>query len=163
MKYSTNRVTASSPADVMIAGSGVPAEAPTAASCDCGRPWAGAGEYELVNCGSGQDFPGWLAVLYGGDGRAIAPGCTDGNSQGILGSCPRIVAAVNIFTTPATLNCTLHNVQQMGDVISINVQTLDGQPRCVAMGNMVYWRFPDPVSVTRPSGPWSHWPPPSKK
>lgn len=102
---------------------------------NCGKPWAAAGTWALVNCGTGQDAPGWLAVLYGGDGRAIDPACADGEA------CPRIVAAVDVFHQAATLNCTLHNVQPMDDVISINVQTLDGQPRCAAMGHMVYWRF----------------------
>lgn len=104
----------------------------------CQQPWAGAGQYVMFYCGSGQqDTEGWVGILYGGDGRAIAPGCTDGDA------CPRVVAAVDIFTQPATLNCTLHNTQQMGDVISINVQTLTytGPQRCAAMGNMVYWRF----------------------
>lgn len=108
---------------------------PLSGGFDCGRPWAAAGEYVVVVCGTGQDLPGWLAVLYGGDGRAIAPGCTDGNT------CPRIVAAADIFHIASTLNCTLHNVQQMDDVVSINVQTLPNAPRCAAMGNMVYWRF----------------------
>lgn len=101
---------------------------------DCGRPWAAANEYVLVVCGSGQDLPGWLAVLYGGDGGAIIPGC-------VGAACPRIVAAADIFHITETLNCTLHNVQQMDDVASINVQTLPNAPRCAAMGNMVYWRF----------------------
>src|SRR5205823_101209 len=101
----------------------------------CQQPWASAGQYKLFICGSGQDMPGWLGVLYGGDGRAIAPGCTAGDA------CPRIVGAANIFDNPSTQYCTLHNVQQMDDVASVNVQTMAGVPRCVAMGHMVYWRF----------------------
>src|SRR5439155_3539788 len=102
----------------------------------CGQPWAAAGSYTLFQCTSGgQDSPGWLGVLYGGDGRAIQPNCTAG------AACPRIVAAADIFNIPATRNCTLHNVQQMDDVASINVQTLANQPLCAAMGHMVYWRF----------------------
>jgi hypothetical protein len=101
----------------------------------CQQPWAAAGAYAVFTCGNGQDLPGWLGVLYGGDGRAIVPGCTDGDA------CPRVVAAVNIFDVPSTKYCTLHNVQQMGDVISINVQTLPNAAQCAAMGNMVYWRY----------------------
>lgn len=101
----------------------------------CQQAWAAAGKYAMFVCGSGQDFEGWVGVLYGGDGRAITAGCTDGNA------CPRVVAAVNIFTQAPTLNCTLHNVQEMGDTVSINVQTLPNAPRCAAMGSMVYWRF----------------------
>lgn len=89
------------------------------AGFDCGKPWSNPGEYRLFVCGTGQDLPGWLAVLKDG----------------------KVVAAVDIFHIPATLNCTLHNVQQMDDVASINVQTLPNAPRCAAMGNMVYWRF----------------------
>lgn len=101
----------------------------------CNQIWAGAGEYKLVVCGTGQDLPGWLGILYGGDGRPIAPGCIDGDA------CPRIVAAADIFNIPESQYCTLHNVQQMGDVISINVQVNPTGPRCVAMGKMVYWRY----------------------
>src|SRR5438477_611553 len=75
------------------------------------------------------------AILYGAAGRAITSNCTAGNA------CPRIVAAADIFNIPATQYCTLHNNQQMGDVISINVQINPTGPRCVAMGHMVYWRY----------------------
>src|SRR5262249_17517939 len=58
----------------------------------CGLAWAGAGQYSLFVCNSGgQDSPGWLGVLYGGDGRTIRPGCTSG------AACPRVVAAMNVF------------------------------------------------------------------
>lgn len=86
---------------------------------DCGRPWSAPGESVLFVCGTGQDLAGWVAVLKDG----------------------KVVAAADIFHLEATKDCTLHNVQQMGDVVSINVQTLPNAPRCVAMGNMVYWRF----------------------
>ncbi len=111
---------------------------------DCGRPWSNPGEYVLFECGTGQDLPGWLAVLKDG----------------------AVVAAADIFHIPETLNCTLHNVQQMDNVASVNVQTLPNAPRCAAMGNMVYWRFltdPHGVSIIIDKffdggGHWDHGP-----
>jgi chitodextrinase len=102
----------------------------------CGTAWAGAGQYKLFVCGSGgQDSPGWLGVLYGGDGRPIQPGCTAGDA------CPRIVAAMNVFQAKPTRYCGLHNVQQLGNLASINVQAVANQPTCAAFGHLIYWRF----------------------
>jgi hypothetical protein len=104
----------------------------------CGRAWAGPGQYVLFECGSaGQDSPGWLGVLYGGDGRPIQQGCTAG------ADCPRVVAAMNVFTAQPTRYCGLHNVQQVGNIASINVQVVSGQPTCAAFGHIIYWRFLD--------------------
>ena len=102
----------------------------------CSKAWAGAGQYTLFVClKSGQDSPGWLGVLYGGDGRSITPGCTAGDA------CPRIVAAMDVFNAQPTRYCGLHNVQQLGNMASINVQKVDGQPACAAFGHIIYWRF----------------------
>ena len=102
----------------------------------CDQPAAAAGEYSLVKClSAGQDSPGWLGVLYGGDGRPFQPGCAAGNA------CPRVVAAMNVFTAAPTRYCGLHNVQQLGDLASINVQSVPGQPACVSLGHITYWKF----------------------
>jgi hypothetical protein len=102
----------------------------------CGQPAVPAGEYALFTCTSGgQDSPGWLGVIYGGDGRPIQPGCLAG------AACPRIVAAMNVFAAAPTRYCGLHNVQQLGNLASINVQYLANQPACAAFGHIIYWKF----------------------
>ena len=48
----------------------------------CSQPVASANQYVLFTCLSrGQDSPGWLGVLYGGDGRPINPGCNAGDAR----------------------------------------------------------------------------------
>jgi hypothetical protein len=102
----------------------------------CGQPAVAAGEYALFTCTSGgQDSPGWLGVIYGGDGRPIQPGCLAGDA------CPRIVAAMNVFAAAPTRYCGLHNVQQLGNLASINVQVVANQPVCTAFGHIIYWKF----------------------
>jgi Divergent InlB B-repeat domain len=102
----------------------------------CPQPSAPAGKYVLFTCTSGgQDSPGWLGVLYGGDGRPIQPGCNAGDA------CPRIVAAMNVFAAAPTRYCGLHNVQQLENMASINVQLVANQPACAAFGHIIYWKF----------------------
>ena len=88
---------------------------------NCGSAVAGPGQYALVGCGrSIQNSYGWVGALYGGDGRPITANCTDGDK------CPRIVAAMNVFTSPSTRYCGLHNVQMVPNspLISLNFQNL---------------------------------------
>ncbi|MEO8592418.1 MAG: hypothetical protein ABI759_03780 [Candidatus Solibacter sp.] len=88
---------------------------------NCSAGIAGPGQYSLVICGrSVQDSYGWIGAFYGGDGRPIATNCEDGDK------CPRIVAAMNVFSVPATRWCGLHNVQMVPEnpLISINFQNL---------------------------------------
>jgi len=93
---------------------------PTLYSCFGNVP--AAGNYALIQCNRGiQNSYGWLGILYGGDGRVIAPGCTAGDA------CPRIVAAMNVTAAPETRWCSLHNVQKVpnNQLISINFQELN--------------------------------------
>ena len=86
---------------------------------NCSGAVAPAGGYVLINCLRGvQDSYGWLGVLYGGDGRVIAPGCTGGDA------CPRIVAAMNVTAAPETRWCMLHSIQQIPNnpLASLNFQ-----------------------------------------
>src|SRR4030095_9276758 len=102
----------------------------------CSQPVASANQYVLFTCLSrGQDSPGWLGVLYGGDGRPIQPGCNAGDA------CPRVVAAMHAFAAAPTRDCGLHDVQQRGEMASINVQVVPNQPTCVAFGHIIYWKF----------------------
>ncbi len=48
---------------------------------------------------------------------------------------------MNFSAAPATRYCTLHNVQQLGNMASVNVQTQSGGPACTAGFKMVYWKF----------------------
>ena len=87
----------------------------------CGGGVASAGSYSLIGCGrGGQDSYGWLGILYGGDGRPIAPNCTAGDA------CPRVVAAMNVFSAPATRWCALHNIQMIpgNPLVGLNFQQL---------------------------------------
>src|SRR5215471_5554226 len=87
----------------------------------CSGAGADAGRYAMMTCARrGQDSYGWVAALYGGDGRPIAPNCPDGNA------CPRIVAAMNVMNAKPTRWCGLHNQQLVPGypLISINYQRL---------------------------------------
>lgn len=87
----------------------------------CSSPAAGPGQYALVQCGrSIQDSYGWVAAFYGGDGRPVTANCTAGDA------CPRIVAAMNVFSAPATRWCGLHNIQMIPNnpLIGLNFQQL---------------------------------------
>ncbi len=91
----------------------------------CGSPVAGPGQYALVVCARGiQNSYGWLGVMYGGDGRPITANCQDGDK------CPRIVAAMNVFTSPSTRWCGLHNIQMVPNnpLVSLNFQNLGEAP-----------------------------------
>jgi hypothetical protein len=88
--------------------------------CSAGVP--GPGQYAGIGCGrSTQDSYGWIGVFYGGDGRPISANCTAGDA------CPRVVAAMNVFTAPATRWCALHNVQMIPNnpLIGLNFQQLN--------------------------------------
>ena len=87
----------------------------------CGSAVAGPGQYTLIQCNRGiQDSYGWIGAFYGGDGRPISAGCTDGDA------CPRVVAAMNVFSAPATRWCALHNIQMIPNnpLIGLNFQQL---------------------------------------
>jgi hypothetical protein len=87
----------------------------------CGSAVAGPGQYTLVQCNrSIQDSYGWVGALYGGDGRPINANCTAGDA------CPRVVAAMNVFSAPATRWCALHSVQIIPNnpLIALNFQQL---------------------------------------
>ena len=82
---------------------------------------AGPGQYALIQCNrSIQDSYGWIGAFYGGDGRPITPNCTAGDA------CPRVVAAMNVLTAPATRWCALHNIQMIPNnpLIGLNFQQL---------------------------------------
>ena len=84
-------------------------------------PVAGPGQYTLIQCNrSIQDSYGWIGAFYGGDGRPITANCTDGDA------CPRVVAAMNVFSAPATRWCALHNIQMIPNnpLIGLNFQQL---------------------------------------
>jgi hypothetical protein len=87
----------------------------------CGSAVAGPGQYTLIQCNrSIQDSYGWIGAFYGGDGRPIAANCKDGDA------CPRVVAAMNVFSAPATRWCALHNIQMIPNnpLIGLNFQQL---------------------------------------
>ncbi len=87
----------------------------------CGSAVAGPGQYTLIQCNrSIQDSYGWIGAFYGGDGRPIAANCHDGDA------CPRVVAAMNVFSAPATRWCALHNIQMIPNnpLIGLNFQQL---------------------------------------
>ena len=87
----------------------------------CGATIAGPGQYTLVQCNrSVQDSYGWIGAFYGGDGRPITANCTAGDA------CPRVVAAMNVLSAPATRWCALHNIQMIPNnpLIGLNFQQL---------------------------------------
>jgi len=87
----------------------------------CGAAIAGPGEYALIQCNrSIQDSYGWIGAFYGGDGRAVTANCTAGDA------CPRVVAAMNVFNSPSTRFCGLHNIQKIpgNPLIGLNFQQL---------------------------------------
>jgi hypothetical protein len=87
----------------------------------CSSPVAGPGQYALIQCNrSIQDSYGWIGALYGGDGRPITANCTAGDA------CPRVVAAMNVLSAPATRWCALHNIQMIPNnpLIGLNFQVL---------------------------------------
>jgi hypothetical protein len=99
---------------------------------NCGSPVPGPGQYALVVCArSVQDSYGWVGALYGGDGRPITANCQDGDK------CPRIVAAMNVFSSPSTRWCGLHNIQLVPNnpLISLNFQNLK-EPGTVGVAPM---------------------------
>ena len=82
---------------------------------------AGPGQYALIQCNrSIQDSYGWIGAFYGGDGRPITANCTAGDA------CPRVVAAMNVLTAPATRWCALHNIQMIPNnpLVGLNFQQL---------------------------------------
>ena len=87
----------------------------------CSSSIPGPGQYALIQCNrSIQDSYGWIGAFYGGDGRAITPNCTAGDA------CPRVVAAMNVFSAPATRWCALHNIQMIPNnpLVGLNFQQL---------------------------------------
>jgi hypothetical protein len=87
----------------------------------CGSAVAGPGQYTLIQCNrSIQDSYGWIGAFYGGDGRPITANCTAGDA------CPRVVAAMNVLSAPATRWCALHNIQMIPNnpLIGLNFQVL---------------------------------------
>jgi hypothetical protein len=88
-------------------------------ACSAGIP--GPGQYALIQCNrSVQDSYGWIGAFYGGDGRPIAANCTAGDA------CPRVVAAMNVLSAPATRWCALHNIQMIpgNPLVGLNFQQL---------------------------------------
>jgi hypothetical protein len=88
----------------------------------CSGDVPSAGGYALIQCNrSIQDSYGWLGILYGGDGRALTANCST-NDPG----CPRVVAAMNVFSAPATRWCSLHSAQMIpgNPLVSITFQEL---------------------------------------
>ena len=84
-------------------------------------PVAGPGQYALIQCNrSIQDSYGWIGAFYGGDGRPITANCTAGDA------CPRVVAAMNVLSAPATRWCALHNIQLIPNnpLVGLNFQQL---------------------------------------
>src|ERR1035438_508375 len=87
----------------------------------CTSAVAGPGQYALIQCNrSIQDSYGWVGAFYGGGGRPGAANCTSGDA------CPRVVAAMNVFSAPATRWCALHNIQMIPNnpLIGLNFQQL---------------------------------------
>ena len=87
----------------------------------CSSPVAGPGQYALIQCNrSIQDSYGWIGAFYGGDGRPITANCTAGDA------CPRVVAAMNVLSAPATRWCALHNIQMIPNnpLVGLNFQQL---------------------------------------
>jgi len=87
----------------------------------CSSPVAGPGQYALIQCNrSIQDSYGWIGAFYGGDGRPITANCTAGDA------CPRVVAAMNVLSAPATRWCALHNIQLIPNnpLVGLNFQQL---------------------------------------
>jgi hypothetical protein len=87
----------------------------------CAFPVPGPGQYSLIQCNrSIQDSYGWVGAFYGGDGRPVSANCTAGNA------CPRVVAAMNVFSAPATRWCALHNIQMIPNnpLVGLNFQQL---------------------------------------
>jgi hypothetical protein len=87
----------------------------------CNGGIAGAGGYSLIVCTrSGQDSYGWLGIMYGGKGQPVSANCADGDA------CPRVIAAMNVFSAPATRWCALHNIQMIpsNPLIGLNFQQL---------------------------------------
>lgn len=87
----------------------------------CGGTGADAKKYALIICTrSVQDSYGWVAALYGGDGRPLAAACGAGED------CPRIVGALNVMNAAPCRWCGLHNEQLTPGypLISINYQRL---------------------------------------
>ena len=87
----------------------------------CSFPVPGPGQYSLIQCNrSIQDSYGWVGAFYGGDGRPVSANCTAGDA------CPRVVAAMNVFSAPATRWCALHNIQMIPNnpLIGLNFQQL---------------------------------------
>jgi len=109
-----------------------------------------------------RNLPGWVAVLYGGDGRANRARlhgrqCLPANRSG----GGHFQYSIHEVLPPCT------TWQQMDDVASINVQTLPNAARCLAMGNMVLLAVQD--GSARPAalvidqffdggGHWDHGP-----
>jgi hypothetical protein len=88
----------------------------------CVFPVAGPGQYSLIQCNrSIQDSYGWVGTFYGGDGRPVPPNCAAGDTE-----CPRVVAAMNVFSAPATRWCALHNIQMIPNnpLVGLNFQQL---------------------------------------
>ena len=88
----------------------------------CSVPVAGPGQYALIQCNrSIQDSYGWVGAFYGGDGRPVTANCTAGDTE-----CPRVVAAMNVFSAPATRWCALHNIQMIPNnpLVGLNFQQL---------------------------------------
>lgn len=87
----------------------------------CDSPVAGPRQYALIQCKrSIQDSYGWIGAFYGGDGRPITANCTAGDE------CPRVVAAMNVLSAPATRWCALHNIQMIpgNPLVGLNFQQL---------------------------------------
>ncbi|MCX6629063.1 MAG: hypothetical protein NTW28_15705, partial [Candidatus Solibacter sp.] len=99
----------------------------------CNSPVAGPGQYALIQCGrSIQDSYGWIGAFYGGDGRPITANCTAGDA------CPRVVAAMNVFSAPTTRWCALHNIQMIpgNPLIGLNFQQLHDSSGAVGTAPM---------------------------
>ncbi len=99
----------------------------------CGFGVPGPGQYALIQCNRGvQNSYGWVGAFYGGDGRAITANCTDGDA------CPRVVAAMNVFSAPATRWCGLHNIQMIPNnpLVGLNFQQLNDSPNAPGASRM---------------------------
>jgi hypothetical protein len=87
----------------------------------CSTSVPGPGQYSLIQCNrSIQDSYGWIGAFYSGDGRPVETNCAAGDA------CPRVVAAMNVFSAPATRWCALHNIQMVpgNPLVGLNFQQL---------------------------------------
>ena len=122
----------------------------------CTTPVAGPGQYALIQCNrSIQDSYGWIGAFYGGDGRPITANCTAGEA------CPRVVAAMNVLSAPATRWCALHNIQMIPNnpLVGLNFQqlhdlsgTLGSAPMATKLSNAI---APGDTTITVDGEPMS--------